>query len=771
MKNNYILLRLLTLGLTFLVSINAFAAKNECYSAAELKDFKTLYIKLQNQLNYEGQDAYLDKNMQVQLKPHAKDTPYPGKEFETALFSEYQNSIRKIGKLYQDAKYGNDENFKSNETLVNFMKAIEDKSSNSEDYIAKTKIKDVIDALEMASKKKYANSANKKFIINSGDKYLLEKLLTHSQDRVCSVSKYIQTQKDTNYFKADYLLKVKNAPLNLLVSAIQTANIEKDSKIDLKASSNLTADLVDTDITIKSAITENLNELSAWVKKIKAKGANCLAAIRTKSFANNIQGQIQGCNFGLFMDTLGQNNVDNLESVLHFINANEKLLDFKSAKAETSLDELKLEGFISKTFDNLGTEIKCTIVDSANSGDKKIFIRNLPYDEKSNTFDTSSIECMINNKPLSEDICKKQFDLISDSLGRGIELKPKDKVNPDLVFSIKDAKTCSNIAIKDLKSTDSNSPSTKDNSQTKTQNNQPKDNNQTKTENNQPKDNNQTKTENNQPKDNTKNDNPVDPSLPKDTSDTKNTQIPVNDTIKDKGPILSQKTDDSIITPNTGDKPNVSQKPKDETTPIKKPILTQTQNNNPNPDPNAERILCEKKKKDGVVFVWMYDEKKCVELLIDDAKAKCEEQSKGGYKYQWSETSLICEEKTKEEIEKQTCEDQKKEGFIYKWDADKKTCTQVTSPEKTDTNSDDESLCQDKNQTWVNDVNGGTPKEKYRWDGKECKDMRPAEDKNKNKNAAVEEKDDGPSEPKTAPTRFVPINIRSRQMYLMPGMP
>ncbi len=419
----------------------ALAAKNACYSEAELKDFKTLYIQLQNQLNYEGQDAYLDKNMQVQLKPHAKGAAYPGKEFEVALFGEYQNSLRKIGKLYQDAKFEGNENFKSNELLVNFMKSIDDKSSNSEDFINKTKVKDVIDALAEASKKKYANTSDKKFVLTNGDKYLLEKLLTHAQDRLCSVNKYEQTNKGTALFKADYLQKVKNAPLNVLINTIKTAPIKKDSNIELKPASSLTADLVDSDIAIKSAITENINQLSAWVKKVKSRGASCLAAIRTKSFANKIQGQIQGCNFGRFMDTLGEDNVNNLESVLHFINANERLLNRAVAKAETNLDEMKLEGFIGKTFESLGSGLSCSIIDSANNNeDKKIFIRNLPYNENTNQFNTTGISCRNGLKVFGHDYCKKQYDLISDSLGRGIELKPKKNVDPNLILSIESPK-------------------------------------------------------------------------------------------------------------------------------------------------------------------------------------------------------------------------------------------------------------------------------------------------------------------------------------------
>ena len=601
MKNSSIHLQLLSLGVFLLMSFSAHAAKNECYSAAEFKDFKTLYLKLQNELNYEGQDAYLDKNMQVQLKPHAKNTPYPGKEFETALFSEYQNSLRKVGKLYQDAKYEDNEDFKSNEILVNFMKAIDDKNSSTEEYINKTKIADVINALEEVSKRKFTNSADKKFVINSGDKFLLEKLLTHAQDRVCSVKKYDQTQKDQKYFKADYLLKVKNAPLNLLVSAIQNSSIEKDSIIDLKPSSKLTADLVDTNIAIKSAITENLNDLSAWVKKVKARGAHCLAAINTKSFANKIQNQIQGCNFGLFMETLGADNADNLESILHFINANEKLLDFAAAKAETNLDEMKLEGYISKTFESLGSEIKCTIVDSANNEDKKIFIRNLPYDEKLNTFDTSSILCKTNTKPLSTDTCKKQFDLISDSLGRGIELKPKSNIDQSLVYSIKNAKTCSNIAVKDLKSTSkkSNVSDLPDPKKDTTS---------------------------------TIKDNVV--TIPQDT--TKVSKEEASSNSSDKKPTLTQSNDDKTNTnTNTKTKTNTNTNTEKEVTtpsgtkqssnttsesrtpPITVVDISTTTDNGSSKDskvvtdsdtqgPSAEQIACEKNKKEAAAFVWIY---------------------------------------------------------------------------------------------------------------------------------------------------------------------
>ena len=86
-----------------------------------------------------------------------------------------------------------------------------------------------------------------------------------------------------------------------------------------------------------------------------------------------------------------------------------------------------------------------------------------------------------------------------------------------------------------------------------------------------------------------------------------------------------------------------------------------------------------------------------------------------------------------------------------------------------------EKACEEKNRNWEVEFNDGTPREKYLWNGSECKDMHPNENttktktkKSKNENDDVE--DDTPSKPKRAPARFVPINIPTRQIYLMPGM-
>ena len=429
-------LMILWVGL-LLFAQNIFAANPVC-TPTELADFKKLYIELQKQLNYEGKDAYLDAKGVVQLKAHVgKD--YEGKLFEEALFREYQNTLRKVGKIYQAGIAGEAQEFKSNPLLVHFMKVIEDESPASKDFIAKTKIKDVIDALAKESEKKFGNTTDKKYAINAGDKYLLEKLLTHAQDRLCTVSQFEIDGKPTKLFKdVNYLKKIQNAPLNRLVQSLKQAKINKDSKIDLNAPA---LDLVDPDVTTKSAVAEHMQNLANWVKKNK----HCDKKIRSIGFMNSIQANIQSCNYNLMLDTLSRDNSSNLEAVLHFINANERLLNRGQAKAETALDEMKLEGFISTAFDNMGTMVRCTQLSKpGDESDKKIFIRNLPYDPSKNSFDKSGIVCKQGKNELKSPQCLKTFDLISDSLGRGLELRPKKGIT-NLSFSVKNSPDCDNM--------------------------------------------------------------------------------------------------------------------------------------------------------------------------------------------------------------------------------------------------------------------------------------------------------------------------------------
>jgi len=421
---NFTIYTIIAYCLSFLSPITLSAA--ECQK--ERAEFKKLYIDLQSNLNYEGKDSFIDVHGNLALKNHDPSKPYEGVVFEKALYKEYQNSLRKVAKIYQQSLGNVDGDIKSNDTLVNFFKSIDGKSSDTPNL----QIDKVVNELQKVSLK----SSDKKFIITESDRYLLKKLLTHSQDRIFTLERYEKTNKVSNGFTTEYLEKVKNAPLNRLIQSLKDSKISKDSDINL----------VDTEKVINSAISENLNNLITWMKK----NEKCRKFINDPNF---IQLNVQKVNYQYFLNCLqnmsksplDDGNAKNLEAILHFINANERFLKRPQAKAETALDELKLEAYIDQTFQNLGKKIFCSEVASIDKKSKKLFVRNLPWDENTNTFKTDSIECKIKNKEVKN--CSDKIELVSDELGRGIEIRQKDKKAPTISFSIKGNSDCQNIEV------------------------------------------------------------------------------------------------------------------------------------------------------------------------------------------------------------------------------------------------------------------------------------------------------------------------------------
>lgn len=114
--------------------------------------------------------------------------------------------------------------------------------------------------------------------------------------------------------------------------------------------------------------------------------------------------------------------------------------------------------------------------------------------------------------------------------------------------------------------------------------------------------------------------------------------------------------------------------------------------------------------------------------------------------------------------------------------ADKKSCvekTQTPSLDKKDENSADaeQKKCEEKNAKWLADQSeetGGRPDSRYSWNAskKTCDDKRADKE-----SRSRDDKSDAPSgpdlsgTPKQAPARFTPVNIPTRQMFILPGMP
>ncbi|MBC7539389.1 MAG: hypothetical protein H7281_11250 [Bacteriovorax sp.] len=403
--------------LQLLIASTSFAAqKSSCESAKA--EFKDLYIKIQQNLNYEGKDASLVKG-KVKLTAHdGKD--YEGKVFEEALFHEYQNSLTKVAKVYQFSKKTGNDDLNSNPALVDFFKAIDKKLT-----LDIGKFENLLNELKKASELKNTSAADKKFIINENDVYLLRQLLTHAQDKICGMDKYAkQSKKDAK------LENIKNAPLNRMLYALQNGNISADSDLQL----------VNTKTVTESAVAQQMQSLREWMQKLKKDNVNCFNAIGKNPLI--VQNNIQSCNYKLFVDSLfGNSNDANLKSILNFINANQKH-GKATPMAETGIDNLKLEAYIDQTFKNLNDKISCTEIGDKS---KKVFIRNLPY--INNKFDFSKLKCKIADKEVDNNACASGIELVSDDLGRGLEVRPTAGSKVSSFSFDGDSPTCQNMKL------------------------------------------------------------------------------------------------------------------------------------------------------------------------------------------------------------------------------------------------------------------------------------------------------------------------------------
>ena len=380
------------------ISMPTFALTQGADCEASKAEFKKLYIAIQNNLNYEKKDAVLE-NGKVKLSIHTGED-YGGKLFEDALFHEYQNSLIKVAKVYQNSKNNIGKPQKTNDTLVAFFKGIDEKTSFEYE-----KFNDLLSELKKESTNMNTSAADKQFVLNDNDLYLLKQLLVHAQDKVCTIEKYNkQTVKNDKYEK------IKNSPLNKMIGALQKAKITADS--DLK--------LVNTDSAIKSAVTKQMEDLRVWMRKLNSENPECYKEIKDND--EYIQYDIQACNYRKFIDSLTVNNssVANLESILHFVNANQAHKNV-IPMAETGIDFAKLDNFIDQTFNDLKDAVICSEVDGDST--KKIFIRNLPY--INNKIDHSKFKCKMGNKEVESKECDNGIEFVSDELGRGFEIRKK----------------------------------------------------------------------------------------------------------------------------------------------------------------------------------------------------------------------------------------------------------------------------------------------------------------------------------------------------------
>lgn len=665
------------------------------------QEFRRLYLELQAKyLNYEEKDTTFDSKGNIVLVPHKEGTPYEGKEFEEAIFKEYLNSVSKVAKLFQDEKFRPDLS-KSNEKLVDFLKAVD---GNPDAFIEdkNNDINNIVEMLYRESNKKYKSGQDAKYAMTERDKYLLKKLVTHAQDRICSVDHYKNTKTKTKYFTTTQLHQQMNGPINRIIYAIREAKITDKQRIVLYEPDQL---MVNGKEAVHSAIKAHINDIAKFVKENKA----CVARIKDLKF---LQKNIQPCNYQRFIDSLqkGPGEFSELESILHFINANDHFFEYKKKDAETDLDPEILEMRTRILLrDENGIDVLSGLGCSKGKNEKgqeAIFLRNLPSKPGTDEPDTSMIECFDakSNHQLDAQACQKLIKVEADYIGRGLVVNTVNKDYSGLYkFSIKGKPECSQVINNDL--TGPNPDLLRDD---------------------------------NKPNDETK--------CPLGQTFDKNQKkcVPITaELCIEQGLILSPDKTQCIEDPNANQCPDgQARNAENKCVPIdanfckeKGMIL----------DPTGKLCIEDPNKLQCKDTEYLNDDKKCVpidanyckqqKLEFDPETKKCVDPNK-----------IVC--KDDEELSGDKC---------VKKDKNKPT--------------DKKAECEKKNDEWLEQLkaDGEPPKNRYVWEDNTCVDKMDKERPKKETAAAPIERlnlVDGP-----APARFTPIQIPQRRFYVLPGMP
>ncbi|MCK6595702.1 MAG: hypothetical protein L6Q33_10905, partial [Bacteriovoracaceae bacterium] len=267
----------------------------------DLKHFKSLYIKLQQELNYEGKDAvYNSKTNALSLKAHdsqglSLEESYGGKVYEKILHKQYTNALRKVALLYRHTKSAPSDSSPYDNEVVKFFQSIDDEKQKypMEDF---KKFETLVNSLKDSSQKSNLDAKSK---INSQDAYLLKKLLIHAYDTICRTQAYNTGKK----LSANDRVKAKNSIDSALTMMTQSfkdnvkAINESDKKKNQSNSEIIETSLTSREETVNSAIKDNLKDLKKW---LNAQSPSCQKEILNLKNFNNIQ----PCNYKKFIESI-----------------------------------------------------------------------------------------------------------------------------------------------------------------------------------------------------------------------------------------------------------------------------------------------------------------------------------------------------------------------------------------------------------------------------------------------------------------------------------
>ena len=688
-----------------LVQVEVLAAASSC-----TEEFKKQYIKLQNDLRYDGKEiAYVNGKIKV-LPAEVSNENTPGKEVERALYYNYQASLGKVKKIYDYLNKADvsaqDKKILENPEVTKFFKSIDPASPK------KTNLDVNIETLL----NKLGEVKEKAFSLGPEDKYLLHKLIVHARDRICTLEEYTKNSK-LSKLRRKYLDDLKTAPLNLMIDSLR------------KMVGNEDIQFADQDLAIKLAVKSGIEELHKIAQNCK----------KSNLLAIKFNEPIQACNYRKLIDSLTMKEFQPLIPLLHFINTNQNVTN-----ARTSLD------WLDKEFNN-NKPISC-VLDSAS---KTIYVKNLPL--KDNAVDPETIGCVKNDKQIKGVECLQGITIqFINGKGHSFNTKSDSGIQK---LSIANAPNCANVSFT---------------APLKSENNEKKDDDKALCEkeplkiwsNNQCVDKIQSEEESLEEKCK------KDPQ--KEWKENKCINKPNNLSLT-LYKCTEEQCRNGILIPDKivewdADKKQCVYKTLNEETshPFCSPDSTR--------DPETEKTCADKK------MAFREEDKSCIETqktcedkglayieskgVCEDTQASCDKKGNAmtpKISYTLDPETHQCVEKKSDQ---KTAQDQT--SGCKKIDPETKKCLDAA-----DKKLSPEDQCIAENKKWLDSLSSEeAPKDRYTWDSKnkKCNDAQKKKEGAEEDRPSDEEEGNAKGANQPSPPRFQPINIPTRQMYVLPGM-
>jgi hypothetical protein len=396
---------------TFVNSLQVFAeTKSSSTNCSKIVEFKREYANLLNELKTKGSKVEVDDkgNIKGTSGGNSEADKQKSQAIQTELFNHYKNALTKVAKVFQQLK--NDQGFKigdlekTNPGVAEFFKKIDPEKTPNIEGADNLKLEEFLKYIQSVEVKE------EKYKLKNDDIYFIKKLMTHSQDVICSLAKLnkIGTQS------TDYLQDTANN----VISSLR------------KISKNEDLQLFDVKAAINESIKGSLDKMKDILNDRSCRDyfyGNLDGSNIKKIFGSDFN--IQTCNYNKFLESLRSTDYAQFDTILHFMNAN-KL----NKAASTDLN------FIQEEF-NKEKPAKIIQAVCSQGEDGALIVNNMPMkDGTTDKVDDSKLNCKVSGASKNGKDCLSQVNMNFNN-GSGFSITPKDS-NELEEFSIAGGSEC-----------------------------------------------------------------------------------------------------------------------------------------------------------------------------------------------------------------------------------------------------------------------------------------------------------------------------------------